>query len=264
MESKVVKMDLIITFGITWGLGGVFLIANQFGYLKFGTPLSWVLFIIATIAPAIASFIILITNNVITMKDLLKATFAIKQPVAMYLLVIGFVVIYLGVAVLTGLLEYNYPIYLSLLNFPIMILAGGLEEVGWRYVLNPALEKRLPFPVACLITGVVWSVWHLPAFIIENSPQADINFFIFAIISIGVAFAYAAIYRISKSIWLCVFIHALNNALYGSFILKMDRFDTAVVPAIIIAVVLIIVSIFIVNIMEKNKGIESIKAENNK
>jgi membrane protease YdiL (CAAX protease family) len=164
----------------------------------------------------------------------------------MYLLTIGFAAIYFGTAMSTGIFEYDYPIYLSLLYFPIMIVLGGLEEVGWRFILNPALERKLPFALACLITGVIWSVWHLPAFFIEGSGQAELNFFIFTIASIGLSFAYAAVYRISKSIWLCVFIHALNNVLYGSFIIK-----TAFIPAIITAVALIIASILAITVAEK-------------
>jgi membrane protease YdiL (CAAX protease family) len=209
------------------------------------------LFIIAVVAPAIATFIILPINKVMTVKELLKATFAVKQPVSMYLLVIGFVVIYFGIAVLTGIFEYDYPIHLSLVTFPFMILAGGLEEVGWRFVLTPTLERKMPFALACFITGVIWSIWHLPAFFIQDSPQIGMNFFIFSIVSIGISFAYSAIYRISKSIWLCVFIHALNNALYGSFIMKADVFNTAVIPATIIAIVLIIASLTAVAIAEK-------------
>ena len=256
MNMKVVIQTIGLTFCITWGLAGIILIANQFGYIKFGTPLSWVLFLTATIAPCITEYIILPRNNIITVKELFKKTFAVKEPLIMYLLVIGFVVIYIGTAVLTGIVEYNYPIYLSLITFPFMIVAGGLEEVSWRFVLNPALERKMPFALACLITGIVWSIWHLPAFFIQDSPQADMNIFIFSIISIGVSFAYAAVYRISKSVWLCVFIHALNNALYGSFILKVGVFHTAVIPATVLTVVLIIASLLAVAIVEKIKKSE--------
>ena len=255
MNKKIVFKTVLLAFCIAWVITGIIIFANQFGYLKFGTPLSWILFVIGAMAPAIAAFMILPKNNVITAKQLLKKTFSVKQPVVMYLLVIGFIVTYFGIAVLTGLFEYgyDYPVYLSLVTFPLMILGGGLEEVGWRFVLNPALEKRLPFAVACLITGVIWSVWHLPDFFIEGSGQASMNFFIFSIGSLGLSFAYAAIYRISKSIWLCVFIHALNNSLYNSFIINVEIFSKAVVPVTITATVLIIASILAVTITENYK-----------
>ena len=256
MINKNIVIKIVgLTFCITWILSGCILFANQFGYLKFGTPLSMGLFAIGACAPAIATFVVLTKNNVMTVKQLLKTIFAVKQPVIMYLLVIIFVVVYFGIAVLTGLFEidYEYAIYLSLMTIPLMILAGGLEEVGWRFVLNPALEIKLPFAVACLITGVIWSLWHLPMFFIEGSGQASMNFFIFSIGSLGLSFVYAAIYRISKSVWLCVFIHALNNSLYNSFILKADNFEIAVIPVSITAFVLMVLSILAVTITEKYK-----------
>lgn len=42
-------------------------------------------------------------------------------------------------------------------------LAGATaEEMGWRGVLQPALETVLPRWGAGIVTGLLWSVWHLP------------------------------------------------------------------------------------------------------
>ena len=173
----------------------------------------------------------------------------------MYLLVFGFVAVYFGAGSMTGLFEYDSFDYISLLILPLtLVVAGGLEEVVWRFILNPALERKLPFAAACLFTGVIWSIWHLPLFFMEGSPQSDMNFFVFSIGSIGLAFAYAAIYRVSKSVWLCVLIHALNNSLYGSFIMNVDNFDTAAMPVAVTAVALIIASMLAVT-MHKTKHV---------
>jgi membrane protease YdiL (CAAX protease family) len=251
MNGKIAVKTVILSFCITWVFSGCVLIANQFGYLKYGTPLTWVFISTGALAPAIAAFIILMKNKVMPAKQFFRIVFALKQPVRMYFLVLLFVVIYFSIGVLTGLFEYDSFDYISLAAIPLMIIGGGLEEVGWRFVLNPALEKKLPFAVACSVTAVIWSVWHLPIFFIEGSSQNTMNFFIFSIGSLGLSFAYAAIYRISRSVWLCVFIHALNNSLYDSFVMKVDRFDTAVIPVTITAAVMIIVSILTVINIEK-------------
>ena len=42
------------------------------------------------------------------------------------------------------------------------LIFGGLsEEIGWRGFLQPQLEARMPWPVAAMLVGVVWSLWHL-------------------------------------------------------------------------------------------------------
>lgn len=44
----------------------------------------------------------------------------------------------------------------------VWLFGATAEEVGWRGVLQPALETRLPRWGAGALTGLLWSVWHLP------------------------------------------------------------------------------------------------------
>ena len=245
MNKNIAVRTAIWSFGIAWAALGCTLIANHFGYLKYGTPFAMALAIIGASAPAIAAYVALVKGKVMPAKQFFKTVFAVKQPVSMYILMIGFTIVYFGIAVLTGLADYSdTTIFLWLLDIPLMIFVGGLEEVGWRFVLNPALEKKLSFAAASLIVGIVWTVWHLPIFFIEGTPQYYWNIGIFFIGTIGLSFAYAAVYRLSKSVWLCVLIHAINNCLPMSY--NVDRFDTAVIPVTITAVVMIVISTIVV------------------
>lgn len=47
------------------------------------------------------------------------------------------------------------PWYIFILFMPMMILSGGLEEIGWQGVFQPLLQKRFPFLVAALIEGTI-------------------------------------------------------------------------------------------------------------
>ena len=256
MNKKIAINTVIGSFCIAWVLWICVIIANQFGYLRYGTPVSLLLFVLGALAPAIAAVMVLLKNKVMNAKQFFKKIFAVKQPVSMYLITIGFVAIYFGIGALTGLFEYNHnPIYLSLLSFPIMILVGGLEEVGWRFVFQPELEKKYPFALASAIVGVVWTVWHLPLFFIEGSSQNSMNFGIFFIGTIGLSFTYAAVYRLSKSVWLCIFIHSVADSLYNSFQVNAGDFNTAVIPAVIVMVVLILVSMVVLYIAKRTAPI---------
>lgn len=42
------------------------------------------------------------------------------------------------------------------------LFGATAEEIGWRGVLQPALEVGLPRWGAGIVTGLLWSVWHLP------------------------------------------------------------------------------------------------------
>ncbi|MDE5823371.1 MAG: CPBP family intramembrane metalloprotease [Lachnospiraceae bacterium] len=36
------------------------------------------------------------------------------------------------------------------------------EEYGWRYYLQPLMQKRFGIRGGVLVLGVVWGIWHLP------------------------------------------------------------------------------------------------------
>lgn len=251
MNNKNALRLVIGTYCLAWVSWGSIIIANRFGYLKYGTPIFMALYALGALAPAIVAITLLLKNKVMPARELFKTIFAVKQPVLMYLCMIGFLALYFGLGTFLGLFEYVSPIYLALLTFPINIIGGGFEEVGWRFVLQPTLEKKLPFVVASLITGVVWSLWHLPLFFIEGTSQYAWSFCIFAIGTVGGAFMLAAIYRLSKSVWLCVLFHTLTNCLYESFRINADNFDVAFVPVIITSAVLIIVATVLVMLAKK-------------
>ena len=53
---------------------------------------------------------------------------------------------------------------------------GGNEELGWRGLLQPALEKKFSFPLATVITALVWVAWHLPLWLIPGTSQSQISY----------------------------------------------------------------------------------------
>ena len=44
----------------------------------------------------------------------------------------------------------------------VLVLAGGLEEFGWRGFVQPRLQERRSALVAALAVGIVWALWHIP------------------------------------------------------------------------------------------------------
>lgn len=110
----------------------------------------------------------------------------------------------------------NPPTYFLWL-FPVMILGGGLEEVGWRGYLQPLLEKKFSFALTSLFIGVIWGLWHLPLWFIQSANQSDMNFISFLVYCISFSFILSLLYQISRSILACVLLHAWGNTLQGMF-----------------------------------------------
>lgn len=103
------------------------------------------------------------------------------------------------------------PTAKAFLFFPTMIIGGGLEELGWRGVAQPEIERWLPRFPATLVVGAAWALWHLPLFHIHGVSQFGDDLPLFAADVLANAFLLAWIYARTRSILLCVIAHAASN-----------------------------------------------------
>ena len=98
------------------------------------------------------------------------------------------------------------------LNYLLVLIFGGIEEIGWRYFFQPTLQEKLTYLVSTLCTFVAWSLWHILYFYIDGS-LARIHLLLFLLGLLSNCFILSAIYTKTRSLWLCVMTHALINAL---------------------------------------------------
>lgn len=88
------------------------------------------------------------------------------------------------------------------------------EEFGWRYFLQPRMQKIYGKRCGVLILGFIWGIWHLPLCFTLYSPQTPINCVISHIgycMLLGVFLGYA--YMKTQSIWAPILIHLVNNCI---------------------------------------------------
>lgn len=89
------------------------------------------------------------------------------------------------------------------------------EEYGWRYYLQPLLQKRFGMRRGVLVLGVVWGLWHIfMDFFFYTTPDRGLIMTISQIITclgLGIFFAWA--YLKTENIWVPVILHFLNNNL---------------------------------------------------
>lgn len=245
MNKSTIKF-LLFTFLLTYCCWGGILLANQFGYLKYGTSLSMVVFLIGGLSPTIVSYFYLKKCGRISgLKDFFKQTFSVKQPIKGYILVLIMLATYFAIPLLMGIITINAPIFMLPAIFLSSIIGGGLEELGWRYILQHDLEKKYSFSISTLITSIIWAVWHLPLFyIVGTSQQSMIEFLPFSLLVVGFSFMLATIYRKTKSVWLCIFCHTLINSLNACFLFldKVTLLQSGIIALFMASVSLLVVS----------------------
>lgn len=88
------------------------------------------------------------------------------------------------------------------------------EEFGWRYFLQPRLQKIYGKKCGVFILGFIWGIWHLPLCFTLYSPQTPIYCVISHIaycMLLGVFLGYT--YMKTENIWAPILIHLVNNSM---------------------------------------------------
>lgn len=95
-------------------------------------------------------------------------------------------------------------------------IKGPVEEFGWRGLALPLLQRKFAPIWAGLILGVISSFWHLPAFLLSETPQSAWPFTPFFAGSVAVSVIVTALFNASHgSILLSALFHfQLNNPIW--------------------------------------------------
>lgn len=230
-------------------LNGNIAIVVHFAVIGFG----------AGMAPAYAAFIVQKKHSNITFKEFCRQIFYtenIRKSVV-------FLIVFALIQFVACVVQEDYlgnPWYLFILFMPMMILGGGLEEVGWRGVFQPLLEKHFSFWAAALIEGVIWSVWHLPLWLVPNTSQGAYDFTAFTLYCITIGLTLATAYRLTKSVWVPILIHAWANTVLGGMytLTSLNNFPnmkTLIVYGMQIALIMII--LFFQNKYDKYRKVQN-------
>ncbi len=224
MSRQRVFIFLSSTFLITWGCWWILAGLISGGFTTITSPAGMTLFIFGGSGPTIGAYISVITTpregslrefHARVLKVRVKAKFyliAVMTP-----LLLGLASIMIVLPLDPGYLERNpvQPIYLILPVFLSSVLMGGLEEFGWRGVLQECLQGALGHGAVNMIIGITWSLWHLPLFYIMGTSHLGNSFLLYAAAAVGYSGLLTWLYHRTGSIFLCVLFHASINTAGG-------------------------------------------------
>jgi uncharacterized protein len=214
---------VLITFGIPWGLFGLYLILPAAVTAGLGEiSASHPAFVLAVWSPAIASFVMVLRHcGWQGLRAFLSRLGLWRCPVVWYAyLLVGMpLVFYAGAAVKGAALFEPFAgqsLGSMLAAMAFMLVLGPMEEFGWRGFALPLLQRRLAPLWAALLLGAVWGVWHLPAFWLSGTPQSGWGFMPFLVGSICLSVIVTPLFNAAGgSILLAVLYHfQANNPLW--------------------------------------------------
>lgn len=233
--SQLNKNYLSFTFLIMLICWGICLLFSFNGISLNDNKLLYVPYLLGGWSPTIASYLSLKRNNEVAgIKEWLKNIFDVKHSILSYAAVVVMAILFIAPQCLISGFESVAPVFAIVFMVPMMLVGGGLEEAGWRYVFQPELEKKFSFTVSTLVVSVVWWLWHLPLFYIQGVGQYGHDYFSFGINVLGLSFALASIRKNTGSVWLCVLFHCFVNALSGIYIVNDNIWGNITAAAILI------------------------------
>lgn len=104
------------------------------------------------------------------------------------------------------------------------------EETAWRgYLTSQLVKLNLSDLKLYLIIGCVWSLWHLPYYLVFL-PEADIRAVmpvsrvVYAVVAfttyLSWTIMFTELFRVTKSVWPCIILHAVEDSLINLLIIS--------------------------------------------
>jgi len=220
MKSRNVLIFYVLTFAICWGIAILFLVFPEpfeaaFGPMGIYNPV----FILYAFMPMM---IALTLSAVLEGREGVRVWLSrcLKWRVSL----IWYLAILIGIpslaylaALLSGQTPGFDPKLILWAIFPGLLIGPVSEEPGWRGYALPNLLKNNNLLKSGLITGILWGIWHLPAYVIAGTPQEAGNpaqaFLGFGLVAIGLNLLQAWVFAHTQGSALVagIFFHWIYN-----------------------------------------------------
>ena len=207
---------LLIAFGLAWGILALYILLPGpmtaiFGQLSGHHPL----FILAVWSPAIAAFIVITYHaGLAGLQRYLSRMLLWRCPPLWYVFLLGMpLLFYAGAAVKGNLFTDPFPftsLPAMLSAIAITLILGPIEEFGWRGLALPLLQRWFAPIWAGLILGGIWGIWHLPAFLLSDTPQSAWSFTPFLLGSVALSLIVTPLFNASRGSILLAFLFHLQ------------------------------------------------------
>lgn len=244
-------------FAWTWGLAALLVLAPEWVEKNFGEmSATQPIFVLAVYGPTLVSVVLTAVfegraglSRLVARLNPLRTRWwwLVAVPVGMLALsfVSGLLASWLGFG---GMPKFQG---LSALGFALTVMfltePGPLgEELGWRGFALPRMlavcSPRWPgrTMTSGLVLGIIWAVWHLPAFFISGTPQQGFALPLFLVGALALSMIATWLFvRTSGSVLLSIVLHRMAN---GANDLTNVDFEVFALGMVVVALALVFFS----------------------
>ena len=217
MGTKTLLSFLALTFGLSWIPMSLFIVfADQltplFGEMSSTNPV----FLLAVYAPGLSGiFLIWHHYGLKGLGSFFRRLTLWRAPIQWWLfLLLGIPAIVYAAAAIKGTINDPFPFASWTMVLPALVqslLLGPLgEEFGWRGLALPLLQRRFAPFWASIILGVIWALWHSPAFLMSGTPQSAWSFGPFFVGLVSAAIVLTPLFNASRGSLLIAILYHLN------------------------------------------------------
>jgi len=242
MTVRSVRTFFLLTFALTWGLVAVLIafpdqVEAAFGEMGYTNPA----FILAVYAPGIVGVSMVWRHYGLSgLRSFFRRLTLWRMSKGWWLLlVVGMpAVFYAGAAIHGSIGEFPFsPWYAVLPALLPALLIGPIEELGWRGVALPLLQRRFAPLWAALVVGVVAAVWHTPAFLLSGTKQSAWAFGPFFLGVVAISVILTAMFNAARgSLLVAALFHFQMNGPAWPDAQPWDMYGFAVVAAAVVLV----------------------------
>lgn len=206
----------LLTLLLTWSLWSL-PVLHRFGFT--GEPPAW--WQLGSFGPSLAGLLVAAALGRRRLKQLLSSVVQWRVDgrwyAVVFLLPPGMLLVPLALHLAAGdtlQLTALQPAWtLPLLFAQILFLGGPLnEELGWRGLALPALQRQRSALTSSLIVGAIWAFWHLPLFL-AGAPgytQVPLPLYVLEVLGLSVVFTWL-FNATGGSVLLAILLHATWN-----------------------------------------------------
>ncbi len=160
----------LLTFGLSWGIPGLFLLASSIGAvtvpIERHSPLAFLFFW----GPAISALLVIaLTDGAVGLRGFVRRMYSGPYKWRWWLAVVTGIPLLkvlayaladdaIPVDMLAATLSTDVLLSIGLLA----LLEGPVAELGWRGYALPLLQRHVTGLVAAIILGALWALWYMP------------------------------------------------------------------------------------------------------